>query len=103
MKSNPNTRDLFRLDGLTAVVTGGLGRLGSRYAEALSTAGASVALFDVASHPSTVVQSLIDSGLPVTTHVVNTTDRAAVDAAVADVTARLGAPSILINNAGLGS
>jgi NAD(P)-dependent dehydrogenase (short-subunit alcohol dehydrogenase family) len=95
--------DLFRLDGDVAIVTGGLGRLGSQYARALTSAGAAVALFDIADRPSAVVQALVDEGQPVTTHVVDTTDRAAVDRAVADVTARFGAPTILVNNAGLGS
>jgi len=95
--------DLFRLDGRVAIVTGGLGRLGSQYASALTSAGASVALFDVASQPSALVQSLIDRGAALSTHVVDATDRAAVDAAVADVATRFGPPSILVNNAGRGS
>jgi NAD(P)-dependent dehydrogenase (short-subunit alcohol dehydrogenase family) len=36
-------------------------------------------------------------------HVVDATVRSTVDAAIAEVTARFGAPSILVNNAGLGS
>src|SRR5262245_45975530 len=95
--------DLFRLDGDVAIVTGGLGRLGSQYARALTSAGAAVALFDIADRPSAVVRALIDSGQPITTHVVDTTDRGAVDRAVDEVMARVGAPTILVNNAGLGS
>jgi NAD(P)-dependent dehydrogenase (short-subunit alcohol dehydrogenase family) len=96
-------RDPFRLDGRTAIVTGGLGRLGSQYARALTSAGASVALFDVATKPNPIVQSLIAAGARVSAHQVDVTDRAAVDAAIADVAARFGPPSILVNNAGLGS
>jgi len=96
-------RDLFRLDGHVAIVTGGLGRLGSQYASALAAAGASVALFDVASQPGALVQSLVDAGAPVSTHRVDATNRVAVDAAVAAVAARFGTPSILVNNAGLGA
>jgi NAD(P)-dependent dehydrogenase (short-subunit alcohol dehydrogenase family) len=96
-------RDPFRLDGQVAVVTGGLGRLGSQYAGALTAAGASVALFDVASGPSDVVESLVAAGAPVSTHLVDATRRADVDAAVAEVVRRFGPPSILVNNAGLGS
>jgi NAD(P)-dependent dehydrogenase (short-subunit alcohol dehydrogenase family) len=84
-------------------VTGGLGRLGSQYARALTTAGASVALFDVADTPNPILQSLIDAGAPVSSHVVDATGRAAVDAAIAAVAKRFGTPSILVNNAGLGS
>jgi len=97
------TDDLFRLDGHVAIVTGGLGRLGSQYAAALSGAGAAVALFDLLETPSALVRSLVDDGRAVATHRVDTTDRAAVDRAVADVFARVGAPTILVNNAGLGS
>jgi NAD(P)-dependent dehydrogenase (short-subunit alcohol dehydrogenase family) len=86
-----------------AVVTGGLGRLGTQYAQALTAAGASVALFDVTKKRSAVLTSVIDGGARISTHLVDATGRAAVDAAMADVVARFGAPSILVNNAGLGS
>ena len=86
-----------------AIVTGGLGRLGTQYARALSSAGASVALFDVAAERRAALQTLIDEGAHVSTHVVDATVRGAVDAAVADVTTAFGPPSILVNNAGLGS
>jgi NAD(P)-dependent dehydrogenase (short-subunit alcohol dehydrogenase family) len=93
---------LFQLGGQIAIVTGGLGRLGSEYARALTDAGAAVALFDVTSQPNALVRSLVDAGR-VSTHLVDATRRADVDAAVAAVTARFGAPTILVNNAGLGS
>ena len=95
--------DPFRLDGQVAIVTGGLGRLGTQYARALTMAGASVALFDVSSKRSDLLQSLVDAGAPVSTHLVDATDRAAVDAATAEIVKRFGTPSILVNNAGLGS
>jgi NAD(P)-dependent dehydrogenase (short-subunit alcohol dehydrogenase family) len=95
--------DLFRLDGAVAIVTGGLGRLGSQYARALCDAGASVALFDVATQRNVLVQSLTDTGAPISTHVVDATVRSAVDGAIGEVVARFGTPSILVNNAGLGS
>jgi NAD(P)-dependent dehydrogenase (short-subunit alcohol dehydrogenase family) len=100
--SHPN-EDPFRLDGRVAVVTGGMGRLGSQYARALTRAGASVALFDLVSQASPAVQSLLDAGAAVSTHLVDTTDRAAVDRAMADAASRFGVPTILVNNAGLGS
>jgi NAD(P)-dependent dehydrogenase (short-subunit alcohol dehydrogenase family) len=103
MTAFPPQDDLFRLDGRVAVVTGGLGRLGTQYARALAGAGASVALFDVSSARTPLLQSLVVAGAPVSTHVVDAANRATVDAAIADVAARFGAPSILVNNAGLGS
>ncbi len=94
--------ELFSLRGQVAVVTGGVGRLGTQYAWTLSGAGAAVALFDIAK-PGAVVSSLLESGAAVSTHHVDTTDRAAVDRAIGEVIARFGAPTILINNAGLAS
>jgi NAD(P)-dependent dehydrogenase (short-subunit alcohol dehydrogenase family) len=103
LTSSHTPNDLFRLDGHVAIVTGGMGRLGSQYARALTAAGASVALFDVAASPSGVVRELFEVGAAVSTHVVDVTGRTAVDKAVAEVVARFGTPSILVNNAGLGS
>lgn len=95
--------DLFRLDGQVAVITGGCGRLGRQYARALTSAGAAVALFDidVRTHPD--LQALIDHGAPLAVHAVDATDRTAVDREMAAVTRRFGAPTILVNNAGLGA
>jgi len=95
--------DLFGLGGQVAVVTGGMGRLGGRYVAALAEAGASVAAFDLPGRGNPLVQKAIASGRPVSTHDVDVTSRAAVDAAIAEVTRRYSTPTILINNAGLGS
>src|SRR5262249_15816541 len=46
---------------------------------------------------------LLEAGVPLTVHRVDATDRTAVDRQVSAVAARFGAPTILINNAGLGS
>jgi NAD(P)-dependent dehydrogenase (short-subunit alcohol dehydrogenase family) len=94
--------DLFSLDGHVAIVTGGAGRLGRQYVSALSSAGAAVALFDL-SAPGQAARALLDANARVSSHVVDTTDRAAVDRAMGDVVARFGAPTVLVNNAGLGS
>ena len=92
---------LFRLDRAIAVVTGGMGRLGSQYVRVLAEAGASVAVLDLAA-PSESLASLVDTGR-VSAHTVDIVDRAAVQTAMRDVAARFGPPTILINNAGLGS
>jgi NAD(P)-dependent dehydrogenase (short-subunit alcohol dehydrogenase family) len=99
----PCVDSLFRLDGQVAVVTGGLGRLGSQYTRTLLAAGASVAAFDVHLRPNTIVDALVAAGRPVSTHAVDVTDRIAVDLAMADIVRRFGTPAILVNNAGLGS
>jgi len=92
---------LFSLDGHVAIVTGGAGRLGRQYAAALMSAGAAVALFDV--KPGHGGAAPVDERARISSHVVDTTDRQAVDRAVAAVVERHGAPTILVNNAGLGS
>jgi len=94
---------LFGLSGQVAIVTGGAGRLGSRYVRALCEAGASVAALDLPGRASPQVDALIANGTPVSLHAVDVTSRADVDACVADVAARFGTPTILVNNAGLGS
>ena len=94
---------LFGLAGQVAIVTGGAGRLGSRYVAALREAGASVAAFDLPGRVSPDVDALIARGEAVSAHAVDVTNRLAVDAAVADVAKRFGTPTVLVNNAGLGS
>ena len=94
---------LFGLSGQVAIVTGAAGRLGSRYVSALREAGASVAAFDLPGRVNPRVDALIASGEPVSMHGVDVTDRFAVDSAIAAVGTRFGTPTILVNNAGLGS
>ena len=105
----PPSRDflheLFGLRGQVAIVTGGMGRLGARYVVALSEAGASVAVFDLPGRASPVVHAAaaVSDGCTLSIHELDVTSRAAVDAAVAQVADRLGTPTILVNNAELGS
>jgi NAD(P)-dependent dehydrogenase (short-subunit alcohol dehydrogenase family) len=95
--------ELFALDGEVAIVTGGLGRLGSQYAATLAAAGAAVAVLDQSPNVGPLVQSLIDGGLPVSVHQVDLVDRVRVMAVTREVAERLGTPTILVNNAGHGS
>lgn len=89
---------LFDLSGTVAIVTGGAGRLGREYAATLAAAGARVAIFDLPA----AVEAL--PALPgVSAYGVDIVSRDAVVAAVGAVTSDLGTPSILVNNAGLGS
>jgi NAD(P)-dependent dehydrogenase (short-subunit alcohol dehydrogenase family) len=101
--TTPFLGNLFGLEGQVALVTGGAGRLGSRYVQALADAGASVAAFDLPGRRAARVQQLIADKRRVSAHAVDVTSRAAVDAAIADVARTFGAPTILVNNAGLGS
>ncbi len=99
----PFLANLFGLEGQIALVTGASGRLGSRYVQALADAGASVAAFDLPGRRAPRVDQLIADKRRVSAHAVDATNRAAVDAAIADVSRTFGTPTILVNNAGLGS
>ena len=70
-----------------AIVTGGASGIGLAIAQRLAADGHTVAIFDPDAGP--------------TGYAVDVTDRAAVDAAVAHVVTKQGAPTILVNNAGL--
>lgn len=92
---------LFDLTGEIAIVTGGMGQLGSEYVGTLVSSGAKVAIFDVRDTPSKKVQELIAQGRPVSLHKVDITQKDGVRRGFADVVAIFGTPTILINNAGL--
>jgi NAD(P)-dependent dehydrogenase (short-subunit alcohol dehydrogenase family) len=94
-------RELFDLTGTVAIVTGGAGRLGSEYARTLTRAGARVAVFDLPQPSTTTLDGLADAG--VLALAVDILDRSAVAAGVAVVAERLGTPTILVNNAGVGA
>jgi NAD(P)-dependent dehydrogenase (short-subunit alcohol dehydrogenase family) len=102
LPSSPLLADLFGLNGQVAIVTGGMGRLGGRYTQVLAQAGASVAVFDLPHRMNPVVEQAAEH-LAVSTHQLDVTNRAAVDAALRDVGQRFGTATILINNAGLGA
>jgi NAD(P)-dependent dehydrogenase (short-subunit alcohol dehydrogenase family) len=93
--------DRFRLDGQTAVVTGGLGRLGPVWARVLRQAGARVAAVDLPGIP--VPDSLADlqgdGALEV--FFADVTSRESVDQLAAAVEDTLGEVDILVNNAGI--
>jgi NAD(P)-dependent dehydrogenase (short-subunit alcohol dehydrogenase family) len=88
------TDPLFALDGRVAVVTGGMGQLGSVYVAGLAERGMRVAVFD------TVPGDVPDGARAFT---VDVTDRSAVEAAASEIAAEWGVPHLLVNNAGLDS
>ncbi|MCW2848108.1 MAG: family NAD(P)-dependent oxidoreductase [Marmoricola sp.] len=80
-------------EGLTALVTGGASGIGAATARLVAERGATVAILDRA-HTG-------DSGfLEITADI---TDRAAVDAAVAEVVDAHGGLDVVVNNAGIGA
>jgi len=85
---------LFDLEGRVAVVTGGMGQLGSVYTAGLVERGMRVAVFDV-------VGGDVPDGARA--YRVDVTDRVEIEAAVAEVENEWGVPHLLVNNAALDS
>lgn len=85
---------LFDVSGRVAVVTGGLGQLGSVYAAGLVERGMQVATFDVAEG---------EAPAGARAFVADVTDRSSLERALGEVEAELGVPHLLVNNAGLDS
>jgi NAD(P)-dependent dehydrogenase (short-subunit alcohol dehydrogenase family) len=83
----------------TAIVTGGASGIGLAIAERLTADGHAVAIFD--RNGDAAVAAAAKIGGPTIGVTVDVTDRAQIDAGVAEVGERLGAPLILVNNAGL--
>lgn len=95
-------RNQFNLEGQVAVVTGGASGIGLETAKALASAGADLALVDVAGESlAKAAAELSTFGRRVSTHVANVTDPAAVNAAADKVMAEHGKVGILVNSAGI--
>lgn len=92
---------MFGLKGEVAVVTGGLGQLGSEYVNVLSAAGASVAVFDLKDAPSPKIKAFMDEGRPVSVHQADVTKKEEVKRGYGEVISKFGTPTILVNNAGI--
>jgi NAD(P)-dependent dehydrogenase (short-subunit alcohol dehydrogenase family) len=93
---------MFSLDGRVAIVTGALGRLGREYVQTLARAGAAVGAIDVAGDAAAFAP-LIDAGHRIHTVLADLSVKADTDRAITAIVTALGAPSILVNNAGMGS
>lgn len=99
MTANPLAR--FRLDGHLALVTGASSGLGAHFAQLLANAGARVALAARRTdklHP--LVEQILASGGAARAVALDVTDAASVRGCF-DELADWGAPSIIVNNAGV--
>lgn len=93
---------LFNLGGKVAVVTGGNGGIGLGMAKGLAAAGASIAVVGRnESKSAAAVAELQRTGVKAIAVTADVTDKAAVDAMVAQVVRDLGRIDVLVNNAGM--
>lgn len=94
--------DLFGLDGLTALVTGGSSGIGRAIAEALGKAGANVVVLARREGPlDETVQELTAAGCRAARVSADLGDRATVLTAAEEAVRPFGEPDILVNCAGV--
>jgi len=98
-----NALEMFRLDGKTAVVTGGARGLGRQAALALAEAGADVAICGRSTDGSAVVKEIAALGRNGFFAKADLTKSIEVEAFVEDVIRRFGKIDILVNNASIGT
>jgi len=96
--------ELFRLDHEVAVVTGAVGKLGPVWVSALLSAGARVAAIDLAeAKPSEAFCELENAFNTDRLRRLNADacDRQSLEAAQREIQTHWGAPTVLVNNAGI--
>jgi NAD(P)-dependent dehydrogenase (short-subunit alcohol dehydrogenase family) len=94
----------FSIAGQVALVTGATGGIGSDLAAALARAGARVGVAGRrGARAGEVVDAICAAGGKAIPVEMDLSDRASIEAAVADVVRALGRIDILVNNAGLGT
>lgn len=93
----------FRLDGRSAIVTGGASGIGSAISAAFADAGAAVHIIDLDDAAATATSSaLTEAGSKAFAHVCNVADQADVDSVFGAILASQSV-DILVNNAGISS
>lgn len=89
----------MKIDGQSAIVTGGASGLGKAAAEMLAAKGAKVAILDMNGEAAEAVGATTGGpGVP-----CDVTDAAAVEAALETVNGAIGTPRIVLNAAGVGT
>jgi NAD(P)-dependent dehydrogenase (short-subunit alcohol dehydrogenase family) len=100
MKKLPSLDDLISLKGKHALITGAAVGIGKAIAHRFADAEASLCLVDIDGDKLAVTESeLAGLGAHVSSHVVDVSDKSAIDKLWADLHGR--EPDILVNNAGI--
>lgn len=95
-----NVLDMFKLDGQTAIVTGGAGRYGKQIVEALSEAGATVFIASRNLEAcQTVADNFVAKNLDVRALQLDLNKEDSIDNLIQEVTNITGRIDILVNNA----
>ncbi len=95
-------QEKFNLSGRIAIVTGGVGLLGTEFCKTLAEAGAAVAVVDLnASASQAVADTLTQSGYKAQAFAVDITKPDSVNAMVENVLSAFGRIDILVNSAAL--
>ena len=106
MKLEEHVLDRFRMNGKTAVVTGGAGNIGSHSGEAFAQAGANVAIVDLAAcldRSRAVARGLSEKyGIKALAYGCELTDERQVAALFDQIESDLGSVDIVHDNAGVG-
>ena len=93
----------FRIDGASALVTGGAQGIGNAFAHALAEAGAKVAIVDIDGEAAErAADELKDAGHEAIAVAADVTDEGQVAAMVRKVVDTWGSLTVAVNNAGIG-
>ena len=97
-------QDFFNIEGRVAIVTGGLGQLGTQFTKQLAENGAKVAIFARRTRTKEEIEEQFP-GLSdnVRVYKADVKDKDSLIAATDQVTADWGVPHVLVNNAGIDS
>lgn len=92
---------VFNLEGKVAVITGGLGVLGTEYVKALVQSGAKAAVLDIKEPDAGHELAKLAKDFPIRFFKADITKRADLESALSQIEKEWDAPSVLINNAAL--